>query len=90
VLFAGFSNTTSPFGPLPIDLTFLGMPGCPLRVSPDVMVAFRGSPPRATLPLPPDPATAGALFHVQALVLDPAANQLGAVVSESATAVIGN
>ncbi|HLU39323.1 MAG TPA: hypothetical protein VK081_08045, partial [Planctomycetota bacterium] len=88
-LLVGFSNLGSPFGPLPLDLTFLGMPDCPLRVSSEIVVPFQGSPLRASVPLPPDPALAGGRLHVQALVLDPGANALGAVLSESATAVIG-
>jgi len=65
------------------------MPGCALRVSPDLTLPVAGTPSRSTLPLPPDPALAGLLFHVQALVVDLGANPLGAVLSEAATALIG-
>jgi hypothetical protein len=89
LVFTGFSSTTTPYGRLPIDLSALGMTGCRLRVSPDLIVPVTGTPARADLPIPPDPALTGALFHQQALVLDPGANPAGAVLSDAVTAVIG-
>jgi len=89
VLITGFSNTQASFGPLPFDLSALGMPGCHLRVSPDVLLQVAGTPPHASLPIPQDPALTGLVFHQQALLLDPAANRLGAVLSGAATAVVG-
>jgi hypothetical protein len=88
-LLVGFANTTSPFGPLPLDLGPLGMPGCALRVSPDVAVPLRAGAARATLPIPANPALIDLLVHVQAVVADPAANALGVVMSDAATARLG-
>jgi len=88
VLLAGFSNTQSSLGPLPIDLAPLAMPGCALRVSQDFVVPF-GNQHRAGVPIPSDPLLTGLTFHVQALVVDLAANTRGAIVSDAATAVVG-
>lgn len=89
VLLTGFSNTQASFGPLPLDLSWLGMPRCHLRVSPDILAPVLGTPARASLPIPDDPTFVGLVFHQQALLLDPTANPLGAVLSSSATAVVG-
>jgi hypothetical protein len=89
VLLTGASNTVSALGPLPIDLSILGMTNCRLRVSPDLLLPMSRSPRRAQMLIPSDPALAGALFHQQALVLDPSANAFGAVLSHAATGVIG-
>jgi len=90
IVFTGFSSVTTPYGPLPFDLSFLGMPGCRLRVSPDLILPVAGSPPRAELPLPAEASLAGALVHQQAFLLDHRANAAGAVVSDAATLVLGN
>jgi hypothetical protein len=90
VVVTGFSNLAAPFGPLPLDLGPFGMPRCALRVSPDVLLPVAGNPAHAILPLPDDPALAGLVFHLQALIVDPVANALGAVMSAAATAVVGS
>ena len=59
MLLIGFSNTRAAIGPLPADLSPLGMRGCWLRVSLDLVVPVSGTPARASLPLPGDPAFAG-------------------------------
>ncbi len=87
----GFSITTSPFGPLPMGLAWLGMPGCVLHVSPDVLASVSGSGNRATfaMTVPPASHLMGVRFFQQALVLDPAAgNAAGLVISDAAVAVI--
>jgi hypothetical protein len=89
VLLVGFSNTRTAVVPLPADLSPLGMPGCWLRVSPDLLVPVSGSPARATVPIPDDPTFAGTVFHAQALLLDAGVNPVGAVLSDAATAVVG-
>ena len=79
--------------PAPIDLGFVGMPGCDLHVSLDAIVPIVGANTQAKwfLPIPGDPALVGTRFYNQALVPDPAAgNGFGAVVSDAAEAVIGH
>lgn len=91
ILAVGLSTTTSPLGNLPLDLAGLGAPGCQLRVSPDVTAVLAGTANAATwtLGIPSSTALQCVRFHSQALVLDPTFNQLGAVVSDAASAVIG-
>lgn len=91
ILSVGLSTTNSPLGPLPLDLGGLGAPGCQLRVSPDVTAVLVGGANRATwsLAIPSSTALQCVRFHSQALVLDPTANLLGAVVSDAASSVIG-
>ncbi|MFN3240012.1 MAG: kelch repeat-containing protein [Planctomycetota bacterium] len=74
-----------------VDLGFLGAPGCPARVSPDVLVAVTGGAGTAsyTLPIPNNPALMAAELHTQAVVLEAAANAFGAIVSNAATATLG-
>jgi hypothetical protein len=89
----GFSNVASTQGPLPQDLSAFGMPGCNWRVSVDCTQLMQGAGGTVMhgLPIPNLQVLAGFLFHVQALVLDPAAgNAAGAVVSDAATAVVGS
>jgi alpha-tubulin suppressor-like RCC1 family protein len=77
----------------PVDLTFLGMPGCGLHVDPAAFVALVGQDQQAVwpVPIPDDPTLVGTRFYGQALVLDPAAgNGFGAVVSDAAEGVIGH
>ena len=88
-LLTGASNTSSAFGALPFDLTFLGLTGCLLRVSSDIALPISGSPARASVPIPNDPALAGQIFHQQALVLDTGVNPFGAVLSDAVSAVVG-
>ncbi len=64
--------------PLPLDLAFLGMPGCELRVSPDFVfsVATQGSvanAAHASLPfaIPLVPSLAGISVYAQWYVVDP-------------------
>jgi hypothetical protein len=86
----GFSRTASPFGPLPLDLGLLGAPGCSGRVSPDATTVIAG-PGTAmwSLGIPNTASLLCTQFYTQALVLDPTANALGAVVSDAAAGVVG-
>jgi hypothetical protein len=93
LLLLGFSNTSCPLAPLPLGLAAFGMPGCTLYTSVEIATLVAGSGGRAeqTLAIPNDPLLVGARFYHQALVLDPAAgNPLGAVMSDAATAVVGD
>jgi hypothetical protein len=68
----GSSNLTSALGPLPLDLAASGMPGCFLRVSPDVSVPVLGAGGLGVfvLAVPSVPALAGMILHSQAIALD--------------------
>src|SRR5262249_16698500 len=86
ILFAGVSRTTSAFGPLPLPLAPLGMPGCTAYCSVDaaLLIAGAAAPLRYDTAIPGAPALVGVTFCQQALVLDAAAgNPLGAVVSDA-------
>ena len=92
VLVFGFSNTTSALGPLPLNLTTLGMLGCLGRVSLDFSPWVFGAGGSAVYPLvvPSLPTLAGTVVHCQAIVFDPAAsNPAGLVMSDAATLVVG-
>jgi hypothetical protein len=75
----------------PLSLAGLGAPGCAWHVTPDALVPLAGTGGRAriVMPIPFSSSLIGATFHEQALVLDPAANALGVVVSAAATGWIG-
>lgn len=92
LMVAGLSNTVSSIGPLPVDLTILGMPGCFGRVSLDLTEFVVGAGTTATwnLALPINPGLSGFLLYNQAFVLDPAANAFGFVTSDAAGMVLGN
>ena len=75
----------------PASLASLGMPGCFQHITADAAVLLLGQHgfARFELPIPQATALLGQRFHNQAIVLDSAANGLGAVVSDAAEAVIG-
>jgi len=87
----GFSNTVSGIGPLPVQLTVFGAPGCSARVSLDATAFLVGSGGSATYTLntPSNPLFVGMQLHTQGLVLDPGINALGSVTSDAATATVG-
>jgi hypothetical protein len=91
-LFTGASRTTSTFGPLPLDATPFGMPGCTAYASTDAISFLAGAGGVAgwQLAVPNSIAFVGAVFYQQVLVLDPAApNALGAVLSDAMQATVG-
>lgn len=93
VMITGLSRDQWNGAPLPVSLAALGMPGCDLYVSPDVLelLAASGTTASYTIQLPAEPTLLGLEFHQQALVLDAAAgNPFGAIVSNAGTIVIGN
>lgn len=69
----GTSNTLSPVGPLPFDLSAFGFPGCFLRVSAEFVVAGvpTGAETRYDLPIPNVPRLAGTRFYLQAAFASP-------------------
>jgi PKD domain len=91
VMALGVSNTVSGLGPLPVDLTFLGMPGCPLRVSFEATLTLFGAGNAATLvfPVPLSVSLVGTQIYTQALSLDPALNAFGFALSDAAVLLVG-
>jgi len=92
IMMTGFSNTTSTFGALPLDLASYGAPGCRGRVSTDALLFVFGGGNAASwgFSIPNDPGLLAVMMFNQALVLDPGFNALGAVVSDAAGLLIGN
>jgi hypothetical protein len=91
-LVTGLSATTSSLGPLPVDLTGLGLPGCFLHVSDDViLLAFGGGQSAVqVMSIPNSSVLVGMQFHQQALVPDPGwPNPLQASMSAAMTGTIG-
>lgn len=88
----GFSRTTSAFGPLPLDATPFGAPGCRGLVSADAVSLVIGSTNVGTwsLPIPGGTGLLGMQLYSQALVPDATANTLGAVFSDAYAIVVGN
>lgn len=90
VFVLGFSNTWEPSSshPLPIDLGFLGWPGCQQLVSNEFLDAVPALGGQAThsLAVPFAAQLLGFTFHAQALVL---CVPSGAAVSNALTGVVG-
>ena len=66
--------------PLPLDLAFLGAPGCKLYTSLEILYVLQGSGsgfPGLSLPIPRNPALALAQVYTQAAATAPGANQAG-------------
>jgi len=76
----------------PVSLAGLGMPGCFQHVTTDGALFVLGQNQQAhwELAIPDWLGLVGFRFYNQAVVLDPMANALGAVVSDAAEAVIGH
>ena len=92
LLFVGTSNTFSTsFGPLPLDLTAFGAPGCFARVSDDAAQFFTIGSGSATVPLavPNNPFFVGVQLFTQGVVFD-TTNALGLVMSDAAAMTIGS
>lgn len=93
IMFTGLANRNSVFGPLPLNMTPLGLTGCTLYVSPDVLEFVSGVGGSATYSIAL-PMTSAALLgyriYQQALVVDPGVNGVGAVLSDAATLSVGN
>ena len=91
IMILGFSNTFGPFGPLPLDLSFLGMPGCPLHVTADVTstIFVPSTAGTYSLAFPATPSNAGFQFYLQGLTIDPSANAFGAAMSDAVALVTG-
>lgn len=91
VLAFGESYTTWGAVSLPLSLGFLGMTGCTLYTSGEVVVPLANPTGVATyvLSVPNDPTVLGAIFYNQAFVLDPPANPRGQTASNAGAGVVG-
>jgi hypothetical protein len=78
--------------PGPLALDPMGMPGCSLHASLDAVTFWSGTNQQARfrLPIPDWPGLIGMRFVNQAVVLDPAANAMGAVMSDAAEGIVGD
>jgi hypothetical protein len=88
----GFSNTSWAGGALPFDLGVLGMPGCPLLVSPDaatLAIATAAGDVRIGLPIPGIASLIGLALHGQMAAQDPGRNAAGLAVTAGVRVVIG-
>jgi hypothetical protein len=84
ILFIGAYNSTWNGVPLPLDLGTMGMPGCSLWVSGEILVpvAIAGGRGTATIPIPLDTALLSGRFFSQGFVIDPSANSVGISTSQ--------
>ena len=93
--FLALGDSTTTFGgvALPFDLVVIGAAGCAVRTNHLVVLPLTatgqgsgGGVAGITLTVPSDPALRGKVLHLQALVVDAAANGLGLTVSNGLTA----
>jgi hypothetical protein len=86
VMLLGIARSTPP-----LDLGFLGMPGCPLHHSGDVLQTIVGAANTAVFPfpVPNNVVFIGSQFYTQAASLDPGVNQLGLALSDAAVMLVG-
>jgi len=77
--------------PLPLDLTGIGMNGCLLYTSSDVLfgISQQGAGALWSVPLCNCPELRGGAFFAQVLALDPLSNPFGALLSNGLAAQIG-
>lgn len=92
LLFVGASDSVWHGVPLPADLTPVGMPGCTLLTSIEMILVALVHDGQAEwqIFIPPEPRLLGASFFAQAMALDARANAFGAVLSGGRQATIGN
>lgn len=92
-LLLGTSRTTFQQFTLPLDLGFLGAPGCEILASWDVMLApfTTDAAGQATIPMPvPNlPGLVDAHVYTQMLIIDPQANALGVATTRALDLEIG-
>ena len=89
----GLDNQTSGGQPLPLDLSILGMTGCLLHHSGELLgltTATDGNVERLALPLPNQPILLGVSIYVQAYAFAPGANPLQVITSNGLEWVLGD
>jgi hypothetical protein len=88
----GFSNLTSSFGPLPVDLGVVGLTGCRLEVSPDatLLMVFGGGIATQTVNVPTNPALSNTKLFSQVLVIDANTPNGNGGLSNAVHAVLGS
>lgn len=75
--------------PVPgVDLAFLGMPGCAVYTTPDLLLDVVGAAGSATWTWPVVAGPIGVSLYCQALCLDPAANTFGFTLSNAIYATL--
>jgi hypothetical protein len=89
LMFVGLSNTSWNGVPLPFDLSAVGLPGCELLASPDIVIPLPNLNGTATLSLgiPLNPQLHGIAFYKQAFIFSSVLHP--ASVSNGAIATIG-
>lgn len=87
----GFDRDNLNGTPLPLDLGIIGAPGCALYVDPffDQLLGNNLGQVEWSITIPNLPSLIGLKFFTQTMVLDPAANPLGAAFSNACEARIG-
>jgi hypothetical protein len=91
ILTLGVDDRSLGTAPLPLDLTFLGMPGCAARVAPLAweLLMSTGNAATFSMPIPNDNLLMGRSLLQQAVVWSPGSNPAGLVVSDSMRATVG-
>ncbi len=92
LMITGTSGSSSTLGPLPLDLTAVGMPGCFLRASLDLTDALFtfGQTASWSFNIPNQGGLLGLNFFHQAFVFSPGLNPFGGAMSSGAQWQIGN
>lgn len=92
LMLTGFSNTVSGFGPLPADMTGVGLTNCLLHVSPDLLTTLVGGGGTASysLSIPNSNGVLGVRLYQQPFAFDPPLNPFGGSLGNAAALQIGN
>jgi hypothetical protein len=92
LMLTGFSNSASPFGSLPANMTGVGLTNCLLHVSPDVLTTLVGGGNTASysLAIPNNNGVLGVQLWQQPFAIDPALNPFGGSLGNAAALQIGN
>lgn len=87
----GFSNENSAGLNLPVDLWFVGMPGCDLLVNPDRVFTLtkNGTEAEFSKAIPDEWTLGGLEVFFQGLVLDPGVNPFGGITTSAVGVRIG-
>lgn len=86
LLVLGTSDSVWAGGALPVPLAVLGAPNCQLFASPDTLTF---APGQVALPIPNDPALAGAQLFAQGAILEPVGSALELSMTAANRATIG-